>query len=77
MPLCSSAAESAKSAFAIRLKLFGKEHPKTADSYHLLGLTQHSLADYTSASESASRALAIRLKLFGEEHSETADSYYL
>ena len=73
----TSAADSAKHALAIRLKLFGEEHPEIADSYYELGAAQHLLEDYTSATESASRALAIRLKLFGEEHLKTADSYHL
>ena len=60
----------------MRIKLFGEEHSKTADSYHLVAVTQHSLSDYIAALESAKRALGIRIKLFGEEHSETADSYH-
>ena len=64
-----------KRALDIRIKLFGEEHPMTADSYHSLGVTQHSLSDYTAALESAKRALDIRIKLFGEEHPMTADSY--
>ena len=72
----SEALESNKRALEIALKLFGEEHSETADSYHLLGITQHSLKDYDSAAESASRALAIRLTLFGEEHPKTANSYH-
>ena len=62
-------------ALHIRIKLFGEEHPETADSYHSVAVTQHSLSDYSAALESAKRALDIRIKLFGEEHPETADSY--
>ena len=71
----TAALESAKRALDIRIKLFGEEHPMTADSYHNIGATQHSLSDYTAALESAKCALDIRIKLFGEEHPKTADSY--
>ena len=63
-------------ALEMRIKLFGKEHPKTADSYHSVGVTQHSLGDYSAALESKKRALDIRIKLFGEEHQESAESYH-
>ena len=56
-------AESKKRALAITLKLFGEEHSNTANSYHELGVTQHSQGDYAAAAESARRALAIRLKI--------------
>ena len=57
-------------------KRFGEEHSSTADSYHLLGNTQHNLGDLSSALESKHRALDIRRALFGEEHLTTADSYH-
>jgi len=57
----TAALESAKHALEIRIKLFGEGHPKTAVSYHLAGVTQHSLRDYTAALESAKRALDIRI----------------
>ena len=41
-----------------------------------VGVTQHSLGNYTAALESNKRALDIRIKLFGEEHPKTADSYH-
>jgi len=56
--------------------LFGEEHPNTAESYHLVGVTQHSLGDYTAALESKKRALDITIKLFGEERPNTAASYH-
>ena len=59
----------------IRLRLFGEEHRKTADSFHKVGVTQHSLGDCISVLEPKNHALDIRRKLFGENHSETADSY--
>ena len=52
----------------IRLKLFGEEYSRTADSYHSFSVTQLAQSDFTSALQSAQRALDIRLKLFGEEH---------
>ncbi|KAL9973818.1 hypothetical protein ACROYT_G020321 [Oculina patagonica] len=65
-----------KRTLDIRRKLFGEDHPQTADSYDSVGSTQHSLCDYTSALESKKLALDIRRKLFGEQHSQTADSYH-
>ncbi|KAL9973807.1 hypothetical protein ACROYT_G020310 [Oculina patagonica] len=73
---CSEALKSEKRALDIRLRLYGEEHPKTADSYHEVGVTQHALGDYVSALESKKHALDIRRKMFGEDHSETADSYH-
>ena len=66
---------SEKRALDIRLRLFGEEHRKTADSFHKVGVTQHSLGDYISVLEPKNHALDIRRKLFGENHSETANSY--
>ena len=71
---CTEALTSFTCALDIRIKLFGREHSKTADSYYSVGFTQHSLSDYNAALESKKRALDIRIKLFGEEHSKTADS---
>ncbi|XP_068751516.1 uncharacterized protein [Montipora capricornis] len=48
-----------------------------AHSYHSLGVTQHSLGDFTSAMQSHQRALDVRIKLFGEDHASIADSYHL
>ena len=73
----SQAVQSAQRSLNIRLELFGEEHASTADSYHLLGVTQHEQGDFSSALQSAQRALDIRIKLFGEEHPSTADSYHL
>jgi len=47
----------------------------TADSYHSVGVAQHSLSDYTVALESKKRALDIRIKLFGEEQPMTGYSW--
>ena len=58
------------------IKLFGEDHSRTAESYHSLGVTQHSLGDFISALQSAQRALDVRVKLFGEDHASTAESYH-
>ena len=47
-----------------------------SDSYHNLGVTQHSLGDFNAALDSLHHALDIRFKLFGVEHASTDDSYY-
>ena len=60
---------------AIRIKVFGEEHERTADSYWELGVTQYAMHDYTSALQSYQRALAIRIKVLGEELERTADRY--
>ena len=60
----------------MRIKLFGEDHASTANSYHELGVTQHSLGDFTSALQSHQRALDERIKLFGEDHARTANSYH-
>jgi len=52
----TAALVSAKRALDIRIKLFGEEHPKTADSYHSVGVTQHFLSDYTTALGSKKRS---------------------
>ena len=60
----------------MRIKLFGEDHASTAESYHSLGVTQHSFSDFTSAMQSAQRALDVRIKLFGEDHASTGESYH-
>ena len=71
----SSALQSKQRALDIRVKLFGEEHPDTAQSYLTLGVTQYALGNISSALQSNQRALDIRVKLFGEEHPDTAQSY--
>ena len=39
---------------------FGEEHPSTADSYHLVGVTQHGLGDTTSTLQSKQRTYRLR-----------------
>ena len=43
----TSALQSHQRALAIRIKVFGEEHEKTADSYFNLGVTQYQMHDYT------------------------------
>ena len=71
----SLALQSYQRALAIRMKLFGKEHKSTADSYCQLGVTQHEIHDYSSALQSYQCALAICIKQFGEEQESNADCY--
>ena len=51
--------DSVQHALDIRLKLFRKEHANTADSYHNLGATQHSLGDFHAALGSHQHALLL------------------
>ena len=60
----------------MRVKLFGEEHPDTAECYLFLGVTQHASGDVSSALQSFQHALDINSKLFGEEHPDTAECYF-
>ena len=71
-----SALQSHQRALEIRVKVLGKEHPDTAQSYFNLGITQHASGDFLSALQSRQCALEIRVKLFGEEHPDTARRYF-
>ena len=71
-----SALQSDQRALDIRVKLFGEEHPDTAQSYVNLGVTQHALGNFSSTLQSDLGALDIRVKLFGDEHPDTAQSYF-
>ena len=72
----SSALQSKQRALDIRVKLFGEEHPDTAQSYFNLGVIQHTLGNFLSALESDQCALDIRVRLLCEEHTDTAESYF-
>ena len=72
--LCSGS--GSKLVLDISLKLFGEEHSEMAESYHSVGVTQHSLGKYISTLKSKKRAYDIRMKVFGKEHLQTADSYH-
>ena len=71
----SGAIQSFQSAIDVAIRLFGEEHPDTAQSYFILGEIQHASGDYLSALQSKQRALDMRVKHFGEEHPDTAQSY--
>ena len=71
------ALQSALRASHIRQTIFGEEHIRTADSYHLLGWTQYELSCLNSAMQSVWRALYIRRRLLGGEHPDIADSQRL
>ena len=71
------ALQSALRAPHIRQTIFGEEHIRTADSYHLLGWTQYELSCLNSAMQSVWRALYIRRRLLGGEHPDIADSQRL
>ena len=64
-------------ALDTRRKRLGEEHPRTADSYHSLGVTQLEQGNLSAALQSTQRALEIRRRPLGEKHSSTADSYYM
>ena len=68
--------QAQKQALGSSIPLEREEHVSTADSYHGLGVTHHSIGDFKAALDSNKHALEIRLKLFGEEHASTADSYH-
>ena len=70
-----SALQSKQRALDIGIKLFGKEHQDTTQSYPSIGVTRHVLGNYSSALQSEQCALEIRVKHFGEEHSDTVHSY--
>jgi Flp pilus assembly protein TadD len=61
-------------ALAIREKVLGPEHPRTADSLDNLGILLQTLGDPAGARPLHERALAIREKALGPEHPGTATS---
>ena len=67
-----SALQSKERALDIRVKVFGEEHPDTAEYYLSLGVTQFTSGDVLSALQSFQRALEIRIKLLGEEEPNKA-----
>lgn len=71
------ALQSALRAPHIRQTIFGEEHIRTADSYHLLGWTQYELSCLNSAMQSVWCALYIRRRLLGGEHPDITDSQRL
>ena len=65
-----------RKALAIREKVFGAEHVRTAASHHNIGVLLKALDKYKQALKHHRNALAIREKLLGQGHADTAVSYY-
>jgi tetratricopeptide (TPR) repeat protein len=58
-------------ALAVREKVYGEEHPSTANSLNNLGITLHEQGKHDEARRYYERALAIYEKIHGEEHPVT------
>ena len=58
MKVYKAALELHQHAVQIRLKLFGENHPDTAESYYSIGVTQHAMKDYKAAHESKQQGVA-------------------
>src|SRR5262245_62981515 len=63
-------------ALAIREKVLGPEHPRTAASLDNLGRMLHDQGDFAGARLLYERALAIREKVLGPEHPQTSRARY-
>jgi len=70
------ALENHKQALAIRKRVYGKEHPDVAQSYHNIGVIFRFQAKYEQAMEHLYKSLAIRKQLYGKGHSDIAESYH-
>ncbi len=62
-------------ALAIRLKVYGEQHPDVATCYNNIGRARDNLGEYQKAIEYYDKALAIRLKVYGEQHPHVANCY--
>jgi tetratricopeptide (TPR) repeat protein/predicted Ser/Thr protein kinase len=62
-------------ALALRLELFGPDHPDVAGSYNNIGGVYHKKAEYDKALEYYRKSLAILLKQLGPDHPHVAASY--
>jgi hypothetical protein len=69
-----SALKLGEEALSLRRKLFGEEHPDTAQSLNNIASYYKSLKNIPRALEIGEQALWIRRKLFGEEHEDIAIS---
>ena len=69
------AAKNWEVILTIRENKLGKEHPKTAEGLHNLGLLYDQLGRHQDAEHLLERALVIREEFFGVEHPITAESY--
>jgi len=64
----------AEKVVQLREKLYGSDHPATADSLNKLAMLYKNMGDYAKAEPLYQRALAIREKALGPDHPTTADS---
>src|SRR5687768_2676146 len=62
-------------SLTISEKVFGKDHPHVAGSYHNIGLVPDNQGKYEEAMEYYLKSLTIREKVFGKDHPDVADSY--
>jgi tetratricopeptide (TPR) repeat protein len=62
-------------SLAIKLKLYGDQHPSSVDSYSDLGNIWEKKGVYDKAIEYYEKSLAIRLKVYGNLHTSTAATY--
>ena len=62
-------------ALALKLQLFGSEHPSVATAYNNLATVLHDQGDLNQAKEYHERALAIMLRTLGPQHPDVATSY--
>ena len=65
------AAEYYKRAFAIRVKVFGREHTAVAESINNLGILHENESRYDKAEVYYTHALGIREKTLGHDHLDT------
>ena len=56
-------------------KLYGKEHPETADAYNGIGALYNSAGKYPQALEFNNKAMTIQNRILGLNHQNTATSY--
>ena len=69
------ALELEKQILQIRKKLYGLEHPDTAESYNDIGVICCCKSDYNRALDYFFKALAIQEKVLGLDHPDTARTY--
>ena len=69
------ALEYYQKSLKIREKVYGKEHPDTAESYNNIGSVYNSKGEYDKALEYYQKSLKICEKVYGKEHPSTATSY--
>jgi len=63
-----------KRALALRVELFGPDHPHVATSYHSIGMVHHAKAEPDKALEYFEKAHSIYLKEYGPNHQNTKNT---